>query len=188
MAPFCWWWDQLAVWCCIICHATSSSHPIGGRIAEGPLHGTYSGISNLSQITKVLYREDNSYCFQWNGGWTQHCILSKFSGVTHTLTGCDRVVYESEKLRQDTMLRILMQSVLFNTCRYWHKWSSKRITEHSKWDTQWHCVQPTSFPSPLQLNKTTDHFHLHTCPWGLQFGRWTWWEASVHSLIHPILT
>ena len=60
--------------------------------------------------------------------------------------------------------------------------------QHSKQDAQWYCVQPTSFPSPLQLNKTTHHLHLHTCSWGLQFGRWTWWEASVHSLIHPILT
>ena len=49
-------------------------------------------------------------------------------------------------------------------------------------------AQPESFPRPLWWNRATDYSHLHTSPWGMHFGRWAWWKATVHPLHHPILT
>ena len=44
-------------------------------------------------------------------------LQSSLSGVTHMLAGHDRVVHETQE-RQDTMLRMLMQSMFLNSCRF----------------------------------------------------------------------
>jgi hypothetical protein len=67
-----------------------------GRLGEF-LHGTYSGISNpqpgLSRYftERTLLTTHNAMADELN-----HSILDKFSGVTHTFAGYDKVIHETQ--------------------------------------------------------------------------------------------
>ena len=75
---------------------------IGGRTAEGCLesllHATYPGITNphprpsryLTEMTVLTTH--NETVDELN-----HSILAKFSGVTHTFAGYDKVVHETQE-------------------------------------------------------------------------------------------
>jgi hypothetical protein len=56
-----------------------------------------------------------------------HSILAKFSGVTHTFAGYDKVVHETQE-RQGHYVEDLMQAMLLNTCNSDTKWLSKGKT------------------------------------------------------------
>ena len=75
---------------------------IGGRIAEegleSLLHRTYSGISN-PQPGPARYFKERTHLTTHSAMADElnHSILAKFSGVSCTLAGYDRVVHETQE-------------------------------------------------------------------------------------------
>ena len=152
--PFSWWGDQSAAQQCVIYYITSWSCEIGGRIAEegleSLLHGTHSGISNPQPrpskyfTERTLHTTHNSMADELN-----HSILAKFSGVTHTFAGYDKVIHETQE-RQIHYAEDVDEAYALKYTQNLIPNDLPKQNQHSKWNAQWCCVQPTAFPMPLQ--------------------------------------
>ena len=169
MAPF--WRGPMATWWCRIYYATSSSHPISGRIAEGVFS---------MELTRYLQPQPRSLRY-----FKPRTILTAHNKMVDELNSAllPSSLGWPTPLQAMTGLYMRHRTGMTLCWECWyslHSWIPADTDTNGvpkgkpafKWDAQWCCVQPTSFPYPLQLNKTTDHFPLHTCPWGLQFGRY----------------
>ena len=96
-------------------------------------------------------------------------ILAKFSGVTHTFAGYDKVVHKTQE-RQGHYSDNVDQAMLPNTYRPDTKWPSKGQNWHLKWGAQWGCYANWIHPKASEWNKAIDCLHLYTCLWVSHFG------------------
>ena len=166
VAPFSWWGDQLAVWWCKIHYATSS------------------GIPNLSQNHQSTLQRGwyLLLTMEWWMSSTQHSCQVLY--VTHTFAGYDRSVQETQEGKT------LCWECWCSLCSWIPADSDTNGLPKGKPAFKVGCpvMLCATYILPKSSAMTTDHFHLHTHPWGLQFGKWTWWTDSVHSLLHFKLT